>query len=236
VKYSIALVALFIAIAVVIGLVAAGDDEAPTAGEATPSTSTSARTPGGPGTTTGPEPSALPRVVAGDPRRLGARGRAGVTFTEFLDFECEGCGAAFPLIEELRKDYAGRVTFNIRYFPLPSHRNARNAALAVEAAHRQGKLEQMYVKMYETQREWGEQSDSKAELFRGFARELGLELNAYDAAVSDPRTAGRIQRDVDAGIALGVQGTPTFFIGERRIEPQSVEDLRSEIDAALSGS
>lgn len=95
-----------------------------------------------------------------------------MTFTEFLDFECEPCAAALPAIEQLRQEYAGRVTFNIRYFPIESHKNARNAAIAVEAAAQQGKLEAMYKKMFETQPSWGEQDDSKAAVFRGFAQGL----------------------------------------------------------------
>ncbi|HWH15697.1 MAG TPA: thioredoxin domain-containing protein, partial [Miltoncostaeaceae bacterium] len=183
-------------------------------------------------TTAGPRP----RVVASDPRRLGRAGTGGVTFTEFLDFECEACAAVFPAVEQLRDEYAGRVTFNIRYFPLPSHANARNAAHAVEAAAQQGKLEAMYRRMYETQPSWGEQSTSKADVFRGFAQELGLDMEAYDRAVRDPATAARVERDFAAGRALGVQGTPTFFINEQRVEPQSLEELRSMLDAALRDS
>ena len=66
-----------------------------------------------------------------------------ITFVEFLDFECEACGAVFPYVEELRAEYGDRVTFIMRYFPLPSHFNAENAALAVEAAARKGRLETM---------------------------------------------------------------------------------------------
>jgi hypothetical protein len=72
-----------------------------------------------------------------------------------------------------------------RYFPIPSHTNAINSAVAVEAAAQQGKFEEMYKRMYDTQSEWGEQQDSKAALFRGFAQELGLDLTAYDKAVAE---------------------------------------------------
>lgn len=50
-----------------------------------------------------------------------------MTFVEFLDFECESCRAAYPANEQLRKDYEGRVTFVVRYFPIPSHFNAERA-------------------------------------------------------------------------------------------------------------
>lgn len=40
---------------------------------------------------------------------------------EFLDFECESCRAVFPTVEMLREQNAGKVTFVVRYFPIPSH-------------------------------------------------------------------------------------------------------------------
>ena len=40
------------------------------------------------------------------------------TLVEFLDFECEACGAAYPLIEQVRERYDGQLKFVIQYFPL----------------------------------------------------------------------------------------------------------------------
>lgn len=174
-------------------------------------------------------------VRAKDARRLGPKGESGVTFTEFLDFECEACLAAFPLVEELREKYAGKITFNVRYFPIASHGNAQNAAIAVEAAAQQGEFEAMYKKMYETQTEWSEQQVSKADLFREFAEEMGLDMDEYDKAVADPATLARVQEDLEAGQALGVQGTPTFFIDETLFEPQSPDDFEAGIEEALAG-
>lgn len=223
-KVSAGLVALSVAVIVAIAFMASGrtssDDDS---GRTTDPVATDAAGP-------------APRVVNDDPRRLGSPGRSGVTFTEFLDFECESCRAAYPAIEQLRRTYAGRVTFNIRYFPIPSHRNARPAAIAVEAAAQQGRLEPMYRRMYETQGEWGEKSEPQASVFRGFARDLGLDMARFDASVADPTTLRRVEADFNAGTELGVQGTPSFFIDERRIEPQSLDELRDEIEAALAGS
>lgn len=232
VKISAALVVLFAGIVLALALMSGGEDDgdqqadAPAAAQTTTG-ETSADASG--------EPAPLPRVVNEDPRRLGKSGRDGVTFTEFLDFECEACGAAYPAIEQLREQYAGRVTFNVRYFPLPGHKNSRNAAFAVEAAAQQGKLEPMYRKMFETQEEWGEQSDSQAALFREFAEEIGLDMEQYDRAVVHPKTAQRVEADFTDAVALGLQGTPAFFIDEQRIEPQSIDDLNVELDNALSG-
>ncbi|MEV6285273.1 thioredoxin domain-containing protein [Kribbella sp. NPDC051770] len=174
------------------------------------------------------------RVVRPDSHKLGTPAPDDkVTFVEFLDFECESCRAAFPVVEELRKQYAGKVTFVVRYFPIPSHFNAERAARAVEAAAQQGKFEQMYQKMYETQAEWGEQRVPADARFRGFAQELGLDLAKYDQVYGDQATLERIKKDVADGEALGVVGTPTFFLNGTKLEPESAADLKASIDAAL---
>ncbi|KQY04008.1 disulfide bond formation protein DsbA [Mycobacterium sp. Root135] len=174
-----------------------------------------------------------PAVVRDDSRRLNSPPDAVVTFVEFLDFECEGCRAAYPVVEQLRADYGDRVEFVLRYFPLPGHVNGERAARAVEAAAQQGRLEAMYRTMYETQAQWGERRTPADDVFRGFAAELGLDMAAYDAAYADPATAERIQVDVDDGMALGVQGTPTFFVNGEQVSPRAVDDLRTAIENGL---
>lgn len=157
-----------------------------------------------------------------------------VTLVEFLDFECEACGAAYPFVEQLREQYQGRVTFVTRYFPIPSHRNAENAAYAVESAARQDKFEEMYKRMFDTQAQWGESQDSKASLFRSYAEELGLDMAKYDSDVKSESVAARVRQDVVDGTSLGISGTPTFFLNGERLEPTSDEDFTDAIDAALA--
>lgn len=174
-------------------------------------------------------------TVAEDSHRLTDPEGSTVTFVEFLDFECEVCGAVYPSIERLKAEYADRVTFVVRYFPIPGHRNSMTSAVAVEAAAKQGRFEDMYQRMFTTQAEWGEQQDSKAEMFRGFAEDLGLDLAAYNAAVADPATETRVRADFDAGRSLGVNGTPTIFINDRLVEFRSEADLRDALQRALNG-
>jgi thiol-disulfide isomerase/thioredoxin len=50
---------------------------------------------------------------------------------EVLDFECESCRAAEPLVQELKQQYGDRIAFVHRYFPLPGHANSGTGALAV---------------------------------------------------------------------------------------------------------
>lgn len=235
-KISGALVALFAVVVAVIALAGAGDDAPPpAAAPVTPTAAAPADVAGAGETDTADRATGTVGAVrTSDPRILGRKGSSGTTFTEFLDFECESCRAAYPLIEQLRRQYAGKITFEIRYFPLDAHHNSRNAAAAVEAAHQQGRLEAMYKRMYETQQEWGEAQDSKADVFRGFAQDLGLDLGEYDADVKAASTKARIQEDVDAGIKLGVTGTPSFFLNGQRLQAETVEDLKAQLDAAAA--
>lgn len=178
--------------------------------------------------------SASAEVIRTDSHRLSSAPEEAPVLVEFLDFECEGCGALYPIMEELRSEYEGEITFAIRYFPNEGHFNAMNAALAVEAAARQGKLEEMYEKMFETQGEWGEAQESKAAVFAGFARELGLDMARYQREIADPKVAERIERERDEGLALGVEGTPSLFLDGEPLAPESHEQLKAEIDAALA--
>tara|TARA_R110002124_G_scaffold126756_3_gene286432 strand:- start:10795 stop:11460 length:666 start_codon:yes stop_codon:yes gene_type:complete len=173
-------------------------------------------------------------ATRGDSHILDNAGDGAVTVVEFLDFECEACAAAYPVVEELRQEFSGQVTFVLRYFPLPGHFNSTNAAVAVEAAAQQGELEAMYKQMFATQSEWGEAQQSQAPLFRKFAEDLGLDLAQYDAAVADPATTARVESDFKDGVALGVNSTPTFFVNDQIVELRSFGDLRTAIDAELS--
>ncbi|WP_406121665.1 DsbA family protein [Streptomyces canus] len=181
------------------------------------------------------QPAAEALPVRENSHRLTEPKKSELTLVEFLDFECESCGAYYPAVEQLRKEYGDRVTFVARYFPMPGHRNGELAARTVEAAARQGRFEEMYTKLFTTQQEWGESQDSKESVFRGYAKELALDMDRFDADLADPEVAGRVQDDQRDGLDLGVQGTPTFFLdGERITNPASYEAFKALIDARLS--
>ncbi|MEI5103454.1 thioredoxin domain-containing protein [Streptomyces sp. PmtG] len=176
---------------------------------------------------------ALP--VRADSHRLTDPKKSELTVVEFLDFECEACGAMYPVVERLREEYGDRVTFVARYFPMPGHRNGELAARAAEAAARQGRFEEMYTKLFTTQREWGESQEWKEDVFRGYARRMGLDMAAFDTALADPKTAGRVQTDQRDGLGIGARGTPTFVVDGARVPtPASYEAFKALIEARLS--
>lgn len=173
-------------------------------------------------------------VVRPSSHVLDKGGEDAVTVVEFLDFECEACGAFYPVVEDLRASFAGEITYVIRYFPLPGHTNSTNAALAAEAAAQQDRFEDMYHRLFETQAEWGEAQESRADVFRGYAEDLGLDMAAYDAAITDPATLERVEFDFNEGRALGVSSTPSFFVDGELLELQRYSDLEDAIARAVA--
>lgn len=168
-------------------------------------------------------------LVRPDSQRLSAGTTA--TFVEYLDFECESCGAIYPTIERLKADYGDKVAFVIRYMPL--HVSSVNAARAAEAAGEQGKFEAMYDVLFQRQADWGHKEQPEEAKFFGYAAELGLDMKRFRAAYDDPATSRKIERDKADGRALGVTGTPTMFLDGVRLQPKSLDDLVAAFDAAV---
>ncbi|MBH0082952.1 thioredoxin domain-containing protein [Salinibacterium sp. SWN167] len=184
---------------------------------------------------TSSDSSELASAVASDSNYIDDVGSDAVTIVEFLDFECGACGQFYPYVEALREVYDGDINYVVRYFPLPSHLNSMDAAIAAEAAAQQGEFEAMYHRLFETQGDWAGGTPPQTDAFRALAVELGLDMDAYDAAVADPATQARVEADFDAGVELGVNSTPTFFVNDEYIETSRLENLPEAVDAAVKG-
>src|SRR5437762_12599119 len=77
---------------------------------------------------------------------------APVTLVEYGDYECPYCGAAHPIVKEVRRRLGKELRFAFRHFPLTRiHPHAERAAEAAEAAAAQGRFWQMHDQLYEHQ-------------------------------------------------------------------------------------
>jgi len=171
------------------------------------------------------------RLVRPDSATLGVAG-APVTIVEFLDPECESCRAAFPFVKQLLEEYDERVRLVVRYFPL--HNNSVLAATATEAAGAQGMYWEMQEMLFSRQSEWGEQQTPQTGLFVSYATELGLNIEQFTADLQNPDYLAKIERDRADGQALGVTGTPTFFINGRQVEELSADSIIAMIEEELA--
>jgi protein-disulfide isomerase len=156
---------------------------------------------------------------------------APVTLVEFLDPECEGCRAAYPLVKELLNSYEGQVRLVVRY--VPRHNNSTLAAIATEAAGAQGQYWEMQELLFQTQPDWGEQTTSQREAFIGYAGTLGLDVEQFTADLENPTYAAKVERDLQDSLTLGIEGTPTFYVNGRLVTPLSEDTLQRMIEEAL---
>lgn len=178
------------------------------------------------------EPSPLLTLVADDYKKGAENGK--VVLVEYLDFECEACGAFYPVVKQMEEEFGDKVTFVARYFPLQGHKNGLPAALAAEAAGRQGKFWEMHDLLFERQKVWGEKQVPTPEVFEGYAQELGLNMEQFKADVASASVKERVDRNLNQAIELKLQGTPSFFLqGKKIANPQSPEAFRALIQAEL---
>ena len=179
-----------------------------------------------------PQPAAealLERLVRPD-SHLAGDPQAPVTVVEFGDFECPMCAQVEEAARAARAKYGTRIRFVFREFPvLAIHPQSEKAAEAAECAAEQGKFWEAAEKFYAGQRDLSEPALER------YAAELGLDSNRFHQCLASGAQAARVRRDLDDGHALGVRGTPTFFVGRNMIEgPLQLAQFSQLIDQELA--
>ncbi|MBI2595739.1 thioredoxin domain-containing protein [Candidatus Daviesbacteria bacterium] len=180
-----------------------------------------------------PAPTADTNILVKSNSHKIASDSAKITVVEFGDYQCPACGLAYPVVERILQDYSGRINFVFRNFPLPQHQNALTAAEAAEAAAAQGKFWEMHNKLYINQGVWSEDKQV-FDLFMGYGKDLGLDLTRFEQEVKANKYSDIINQDQNDGSALGVNSTPTFFIGGQKIEGvPNYDTFKNKIDEEL---
>lgn len=140
---------------------------------------------------------------------------APVEIVEYSNFGCPWC-ARFAVLTKPdvreRLINTGMVRWVYRDFLLGDH-GAGNLAHEVAAcAGEQGLFWPMHDQVFYNQGRW--MQDRRPErTFRGYARDIGVDLGQYDDCMDERRYLGRITATRDQGVGLGVQSTPTFIVG-----------------------
>ncbi|MCD9615329.1 DsbA family protein [Chryseobacterium gleum] len=144
---------------------------------------------------------------------------ASLVIVEYGDYQCPYCGAAYPVLKELMKEFGDQIRFVFRNFPLSEmHQYARTAALAAEAAALQGKFWEMHDAIYENQAHLDDSLPLK------LAEKLGLNIPQFKADIQKKELAEKVDKDFESGIISGVNGTPSFFINGNKFNG-GAEDL-----------
>jgi protein-disulfide isomerase len=164
-------------------------------------------------------------IPVGDGDHVQGPADAHVTLVEYGDYQCPGCGAAYPMVKSIVKHLGPKLRFVFRNMPLNEmHPFAEMAAEAAEAAGAQGKFWEMHDGLYEHQAELG------PELIDTLAKRLHLDVPRFEQDIASRQFRDRVKRDFMGGVRSGVNGTPTFFIDGARYD--GILDERS-LEAAL---
>jgi protein-disulfide isomerase len=148
---------------------------------------------------------------------------AGIGVVAFSDFECPFCRRFHEqTFSKLKETYIapGKVQYAFRDFPLPMHAQAKAAALAAHCAAGQDAFWPMHDALFTSDKPLG------PERFEAVARDLKLDAEAFRACLKEPAAQQEVESDLSYGQGLGVQGTPTFFIGRMKdgqlVSPQRI--------------
>ncbi len=153
---------------------------------------------------------------------------AKVVIVAFADFECPYCARANEAVQEVMKTYEGRVRLVFRHYPLSFHPHAARAAAAAVCAAEQGRFWEFHDALFASQ-------DLDEESLKLQASALGLDDATFASCLTSERAQATVKRDLAAGKAAGVSGTPAFFINGIELSgARPPSDFARIIDAELA--
>jgi protein-disulfide isomerase len=132
---------------------------------------------------------------------------APITIIEFSDFECPYCKRVVPTLHQIVEKYPEQVRIVFRHLPLDGiHARARPAAEASACADKQDKFWEFHDILFENNEALSDEDFAK------YAGDAGLDVEAFNECVADREFQTAVQNDAEAAAALGLRGTPAFFV------------------------
>ena len=157
---------------------------------------------------------------------------APVTIVEFFDPACEACRAFYPIVKDIMAAYPDKVRVVIRYAAF--HPPSENAIRLLEAARLQGKFEPVLERLLETQPRWAPHGRDPEDIWR-LLDGTGLDIERATRESQMPYIVSVLNQDAADIKAIGVSGTPTFFVNGKPLKtfgPDQLRDLvQSEVEA-----
>jgi len=145
------------------------------------------------------------RLVDDDPF-LGAED-APIVMVEFSAYACPFCGRHFQqTLGPLLENYGQYIRYVYRDYPVIRQEVSFPAAMAAQCAFEQDKFWEFHDLLFQNQSELGR------DLFMRIGRDLELDMEAFTACVDENRYENEVLDDYYAGDALGITGTPSFYI------------------------
>lgn len=155
---------------------------------------------------------------------------AKVTVIEFFDFRCPGCKATAPEVLRMIQAHPD-VRFVFKEWPIldgPDNGVSHYAARAAQAAHRQGK----YLPVFQALMAQPALSEAAVDTI---LQANGVLLPEAEAVMASPALARHMADMQTSAMALGLVGTPTFFVNGKAMESIEPAVLERAIREAKAG-
>lgn len=154
---------------------------------------------------------------------------APITIIEFSDFNCVFCGRfAAETLDPLLKNYDGKIRLVYRDYPFQTS-GSLVAALAGQCMHDQGKFWEFHDLTFQNQQAL------TREQFITYAQQLEIDVTTFTTCLDTQKYMDKVSKDVADAQALGVNGTPAFFVNGRFISgAQPYTFFASYIDEELA--
>jgi protein-disulfide isomerase len=169
------------------------------------------------------------KFVAIDNRpSLGTAG-APVIMVEFGDFHCSYCKRFNDeTITPLLENYGDRIQFVFRDYPILGASSVQ-AALAASCAYDQNAFWDFHDRLFAAP------SELTRDKFVEYAQALNLDMEQFTTCFDDSENESVVVQDYNDAVALGITGTPTFFInGKMMIGALPYADFAAAIDAEIA--
>lgn len=132
---------------------------------------------------------------------------------EFGDFLCPYCKQNYPIIRKIAEEYPEDVQIIWKNFPvLELHPTSGIVAVAAQCANSQGNFWEYHDLIFENQKILV--GDNVGPILLNFANDLNLDKESFAKCLSTPAVYDQIGRDYEEGRALGIKGTPHFFLND----------------------
>ena len=137
-------------------------------------------------------------------------GDSAIAIVEFSDFECPFCAQhARETYPSIRRNLLepGFATYVALAFPLERiHPHARKASEAAECAAREGRYWEMRERLFASPTALAAEDLSES------AKAVGLDSERFQACLAG-KASDKVAADIAVARRLGVNSTPTFFVG-----------------------
>lgn len=159
---------------------------------------------------------------------------AKVTIVEFLDPACGTCKQFHPIIKDLLKQFPEKINVVIRYAPL--HQGSDQMIAILEAVRKQDQFWNVLDIMFETQEAWAINHQARPDLFWGYLKGYGFDIEQIKKDMNDPEITRRINQDIADGQLLGATKTPTFFVNGKPLSSFGYQQLMTLIQSELTAN